>query len=100
MLVNFYKDPIDLEKVKSDLANEEVVVLGTMLSRFREIASQLESEGVTDLAAKQLHDKDWTCYLITASLVTNWVQTNALVMKALKEWQAKGSRTPCSVYVS
>lgn len=102
MIVNFHTDPVALDAICADLANDGVVVIETTRPNFRTIAStimQHMTECVIPLSVEGL-DHDWHHYLINSDVESfESLKTSERVVQAVVKWQAAGSPFPYSTRV-
>jgi hypothetical protein len=102
MIVNFHTDPVDLDVICADLANDGVVVVETTRPNFKSIASTVQqrmTECVLPMAVKGI-DHDWYHYLINTEVESfNTSTTGERVAQAAAKWQTAGSPFPYSTLV-
>ncbi|WP_175817815.1 hypothetical protein [Burkholderia diffusa] len=103
MLIDFYRDPVDIDAVCHDLMNDGVVVIQTSRPNFRKVADavelQMPNSTILSLTTEGI-DRQWHHYLINDDVEPfSSKTTSALVARAVAEWQAAGSPFPHSVRV-
>ncbi|WP_060363056.1 MULTISPECIES: hypothetical protein [Burkholderia] len=103
MLIDFYRDPVDLDAVCRDLSNDGVVVIQTSRPNFRKIEDAVTAQmpDCTILAlSTEGEDRQWHHYLINDDIEPfDSSTTGARVGQAVARWQAAGSPFPYSVQV-
>ncbi|WP_433695063.1 hypothetical protein [Paraburkholderia phenoliruptrix] len=103
MLIDFHRDPIDLDAVCTDLSNDGVVVIETTRPNFRKIedAITVRMPDCTILAlSTEGEDRQWHHYLINDDVEPFASSTtSARVALAVTLWQAAGSPFPYNVKV-
>ncbi|PQV51903.1 hypothetical protein [Paraburkholderia sp. BL21I4N1] len=102
MIVNFHTDPVGLELICADLANDGVVVIETTRPNFKSIATtvmQRMTECVLPLSVEGM-DHDWHHYLINNDVESfESLITSGRVAQAVVKRQAVGSPFPYTTKV-
>lgn len=103
MLVNFHKDPINLDQLCFDLRNDGAAVISTILSNFRSIAKkvdgQMDNSTIHSLSVQDT-DLHWHDYLVNLDIVEfDSSGTPNLILKAIEQWKRAGSPFPFTARV-